>query len=1095
MMVIFTSRSEKKATGTVRKILDSFAERIGNDTWKTIITEKGLETVKILLRKSATKNMAVACHWMRSRSHSELIWIVGNRDKFNLEGAVPVNTTMKNLNHNEWENNFWYLPQIKALTAMAALFHDWGKASKHFQNKLRENDKKEADIYRHEWVSCRLLATLVAVSGNCKSDDVWLQLLADGLFDEKAVIEKIRELKNDKIAELPPIANLICWLILSHHRLASPEKDKICQYSEIERKDFFSIMDNLDYSWNSNKQVANNDTTEYFCFEKGLLQDSPQWQKVVKKWAGKILEEKDQLLQLLNGKQLRCVLLYSRISLMLADYNVSSQPADCSSEWDDCKLYANTDKNKLKQKLDEHVVKVMEQSLRILHRLSFFVNKMEYARDIKSIKHKSPTAFSWQDKAVAAIKGFRKQHNIDENYQQGWFVVNMASTGCGKTFANAKIMQAISPDENSLRYVAALGLRSLTLQTGDEYAQRIGIGKDELAVIIGSTAVMKLHKEETDEDKDDIDYENLFDGDIDFVETEAVDFLNVIFNGRNAKKNKAFLYKPLLISTIDHIIGATEAIKGGHYILPFLRLMSSDILIDEIDDFSPKDLMAISRLVHLAGMLGRNVLISSATIPPDLAAGMFAAYVAGRRIYAAFSRISLTTAAVWCDEFSAKVKQITGDNYTEGQKDFSFWHNKFIDRRIEKLKQQLVKRKGKIIDCSHILSLTDREEKQRVYFQTIQDSIYDLHDTNCIIDTETNKKVSFGLVRMANIGPCVELGKYLLLEKGPKVNYAIKTMVYHSRQIMLMRNYQERYLDKVLKRKEPEKILQDMEVRKHLNSTMAENVIFVVVATPVEEVGRDHDFDWAVVEPSSYRSIIQLAGRVKRHREVGFCNNPNIAVMQHNMKFFSNDDDSAPCFNRPGFETGGKYTLVSHDMKQIVDEIALQHKIDAEQRIKAPENCAKKNFAKLIDLEHAQMKSFNSLANSGPKNLKGWLSEYWWLTGTAQRISPFRNGEPQLDLYILYRDGRKKVAECDRGDFIERERFYNIEWDESDYGDNAWLDRDYIKLLRQRAEESEDEEKEMEKESEKYGLISIPEAYKKAELIYHDQLGIYKNKK
>ena len=40
MMVIFTSRSEKKATGTVRKILDSFAERIGNDTWKTIITEK-----------------------------------------------------------------------------------------------------------------------------------------------------------------------------------------------------------------------------------------------------------------------------------------------------------------------------------------------------------------------------------------------------------------------------------------------------------------------------------------------------------------------------------------------------------------------------------------------------------------------------------------------------------------------------------------------------------------------------------------------------------------------------------------------------------------------------------------------------------------------------------------------------------------------------------------------------------------------------------------------------------------------------------------------------------------------------------------------
>lgn len=34
MMVIFTSRSEKKAIYTVRRILDSFADRIGNDTWK-----------------------------------------------------------------------------------------------------------------------------------------------------------------------------------------------------------------------------------------------------------------------------------------------------------------------------------------------------------------------------------------------------------------------------------------------------------------------------------------------------------------------------------------------------------------------------------------------------------------------------------------------------------------------------------------------------------------------------------------------------------------------------------------------------------------------------------------------------------------------------------------------------------------------------------------------------------------------------------------------------------------------------------------------------------------------------------------------------
>lgn len=35
-----------------------------------------------------------------------------------------------------------------------------------------------------------------------------------------------------------------------------------------------------------------------------------------------------------------------------------------------------------------------------------------------------------------------------------------------------------------------------------------------------------------------------------------------------------------------------------------------------------------------------------------------------------------------------------------------------------------------------------------------------------------------------------------------------------------------------------------------------------MLATAVAEVGRDHDYDWAIVEPSSMRSIIQLAGRV-----------------------------------------------------------------------------------------------------------------------------------------------------------------------------------------------------------------------------------------
>ena len=162
MMVLFVSQCQKKALGRTRRVLDAFANRIGDNTWQTVITEDGLIAVKTLLRKTASKNTAVACHWMRSRSRSELVWIVGNRKCFNAEGVVPVNTTQKNVLNNQWENNWTYLPAIKSLVAISALLHDWGKATALFQKKLKENSLKP-DPIRHEWISCLLLNNLYKI--------------------------------------------------------------------------------------------------------------------------------------------------------------------------------------------------------------------------------------------------------------------------------------------------------------------------------------------------------------------------------------------------------------------------------------------------------------------------------------------------------------------------------------------------------------------------------------------------------------------------------------------------------------------------------------------------------------------------------------------------------------------------------------------------------------------------------------------------------------------------------------------------------------------------------------------------------------------
>ena len=95
MMVTFVSQCEKKALNRSRKVLDAYANRIGSNTWQTIITEEGLLAVKKQLRKTASKNTAVSCHWVRSRSRSQFLWVVGKKDKFNECGIVPVNSTTK----------------------------------------------------------------------------------------------------------------------------------------------------------------------------------------------------------------------------------------------------------------------------------------------------------------------------------------------------------------------------------------------------------------------------------------------------------------------------------------------------------------------------------------------------------------------------------------------------------------------------------------------------------------------------------------------------------------------------------------------------------------------------------------------------------------------------------------------------------------------------------------------------------------------------------------------------------------------------------------------------------------------------------------
>ncbi len=971
-----------------------------------------------------------------------------------------------------------------------------------------------------------LLLNAFIQTADSATDEAWLRQLSLGVMDEEVLKKNVEQSISKPLDSLPPIAKLIAWLILSHHRLPLPKKEHQKDYLSEQAGSIDAVLNRITKEWGYENCY---DATEYqtrlkgcFSFPNGLLRNSRHWLRQVKKWAQRLFTAQDLVKQCIEDGSYRLVINHARLCLMLGDHYYSSQQAD--PKWQDSiGLYANTDRETrvLKQKLDEHLVGVARHALQVAHMLPFFEKKLPIVEDVSSLKRRSPEPFQWQDRAVDKINIWQQELMGKNKLRYGFFVVNMASTGCGKTFANAKVMRALSHDTKSLRFILALGLRTLTLQTGDEYRQRVGLDNSELAVLIGSRAVMELHQQ-VKIDQEDQSFENsgslsqevLLDEDVNF-ECAIPDIgLSTVLT---CDRDKQFLYAPVLACTIDHLMAATETKRGGRYILPTLRLMSSDLVIDEIDDFTGDDLVAIGRLIYLAGMLGRRVMISSATIPPSLAEGYFKAYRDGWQTYCKAREANSMIGCAWVDEFSTQVSGNSGADTAKSISQYRQEHLQFIEKRVNRLKMQPVKRKADISDCQMIIDNHRGqnqqqqeviESKKATYFNVIAQSVLEKHQSHHFVDQVTLLNVSFGVVRVANISPCVELTKFFL-EKNWTITTEVRVMAYHSQQVLLMRSVQEKHLDQVLKRKEkagevPVALKHPVicghlsEIKKH--SPAVKNVIFILVATPVEEVGRDHDFDWAVIEPSSYRSIIQLAGRVRRHREEEV-ELPNIALLQYNWKGIrDHHDENAKVFTRPGFED--LIRLKTHDLKQLVDVGAIAQCLDAVPRIQQPTHL-NANYLRhlreatdLVELEHAatwQWVANYKASGEGPHTLQGWLNHHWFLTALPQALAPFRKSEPNLKIFLVFDEERDASRFCEKnvkGYAIEREKLLNIRRISlSECAQKRlWLKRDFDQSCAELANSYEISQRLV---SLRYGELSFP-YNEKQQYGYNDQLGLVK---
>jgi len=995
MHVVFVSNCELKALPRTRALLDRYGTRIGERAWATLITEQALDEVHSALRRSASRQTSVACYRSDAVLGLRPVWVIGNRKSYDSHGRFAVATQTR-------KKEFPMFLRHAALVArLSGYVHDWGKASLHFQDKLRSSCRAQdgsipaKDLIRHEWLSAWLMREVLNIlSINHKSTE------------EQALLEtwnKLRNIRNpnDLKADMPSPNSMssgtdaALWAVITHHG---------------------GIGGGLDGSSNGNEHVGRRGSLEStFPASTSLAQanafalpacasklDAHRWRQLLDD-TRKTLERVQAIKR--GHPYWEGVMLAARAALILADHKVSSGAFEGAHE-DDI-LYANTkaersndgsapaaqapapdryaisrpsknhwSKSKPATKSADHLsaslsasaakraaVQTTAQKTRHLDQpLSWHLQqvgdkaadcvRMLAGEDLPAIdatlvqavlglRAAADSRYAWQDRSAdfaASLAG-------------GKLVFNVAATGAGKTLGNLKIAFAMRPKQT--RLAVAFNLRSLTAQTHVAFGKHIGaVGQAaaferDFACLMGergasagltdqkahgdaggaaSTAKCGAvsgsngrnsitHLDYSAEDGDD----QTDDPILDLYGSESLalpDWIKQIAPGRTRgqasgqtsgvtenDKLLKLIASPALISTMDWIVAAGEPGEQARHAKALIRVANSDLILDEVDSYDVKAAVAVMRVVQTAATFGRNVIVSSATLNPELAHGLALAYAAGRRAYAAMTgeqdwHLVLVNDGATFDPIS--LRSPSGD-------EANAFYRRTMQGVAQALQAQVPTKRYEIATVNHAEDIPAVAIEQAAR----------LHDRHAASYPGLPCRVSIGLVRVANVGRCMELSEAL------RSDGRFVVTAYHAREIALRRAEREKWLDRVLDRNNDKWTGALKECCPWIaDKKPGEDVRLVVVATPVEEVGRDHDFDWAVIEPSSMHSIIQTAGRVNRHRRAAVAD-PNIVLLSRNWRSFATKDGLA--FIRPGLETQGeraRSTHTSHDLHDLMQPAA-----------------------------------------------------------------------------------------------------------------------------------------------------------------------------
>lgn len=929
MHTIFISACEKRALKKTRAVLDSYAIRTGQSSWQAPMTMEGLKEIRTALKKTATRQTAVAAYVNYGMRRMKLVWVVGSKHRFNLEGAYPVASTskqQKQLQVPEWVRS------ASLLAGAAGDVHDIGKASQHFQSKLSPSMSGQMvkDDVRHEWLSMKLLQQMRKNEWNWQA--AWQNL--DRHLKDVSLGERIEVKKQFLLNELEAVD----YLVVTHHGLLAGDS-KWYPNSDLHVRESHPSQEQLTCAGDIKESIFKSHQHRMTRLSKMTEseQDSPLYWKALA--------------------------LHSRAALIHADHTISAEQYS-ETKPENVSLFANT---KLKntvhgkkermqdQPLDWHLQQVGDRSAYIATKMMTDLNLAGLSEQTVEFICQPSTLprFQWQNLVANAL-----QKQINKMPDTPCLMLNIAGTGSGKTRMNLRAACTLRP--NDPRIAIALNLRSLTLQTGDALKSSMNLSDDEIAVIIGDHVSQKLFNKsrakEPTIDEDENLAEPVFDAygmDQDLPQWLHPLFAKILKGKKTTDKvAQSVLASPLLVSTIDYLIAAGEPHRQGHHVKALLRIISSDLILDEIDGYEPKSLMAVLRLVQLAAMYGRHVICSSATLSATVADSIYRAFESGIELRSVLYKSPQKFLVTIADN-ALKPKILIQTSHQPS----AFTQN--YQQYLDELQQVLAIKAQQPYRLARLASIEQPSVKN--WKRTVLDQVVFLHEKHGWIFKNSQKKISFGLVRVANIKHAISLAKYLSAEMGHA-----QIACYHANDWLISRFHKEQRLDFLLTRhkggtKRPtgnEHIFVDDEILDIIKSSISKDIPFIVIATPVEEVGRDHDFDWAVIDASSVQSIVQTAGRVNRHR-LNIVDEPNIVIPQFNYKYCENKDRAQPkkqaVFNRPGYEgyVNANKQYKTQDLSDLLPWTELNELvIDARLRFNA-DLC---DFAKYDDV---QIKKFN----------------------------------------------------------------------------------------------------------------------------------------